>query len=135
MQREPIGGDRCQSSHSYGGPPGVRSHGKVALAAVVLVIALAASATSAVGSRHRSVRSTPTLASVLRPLTPTERRYVLGITSLTKLQLWAAFGTTPAPPPPITSPPRVALPILPACAPGPCWRAAPNRGRPPAQAP
>ena len=41
---------------------------------------------------------TPTLASVLRSLTPRERRYVLGIASLTPLQLWAAFGTTLTPP-------------------------------------
>jgi hypothetical protein len=40
----------------------------------------------------------PTLASVLRSLTPGERRYVLGIASLTPLQLWGAFGTTPTPP-------------------------------------
>jgi hypothetical protein len=40
----------------------------------------------------------PTLASVLRSLTRGERRYVLGIASLTPLQLWAAFGTTPTPP-------------------------------------
>ena len=47
----------------------------------------------------RPVRSTaPTLAAVLRSLTPRERRYVLGIASLTPLQLWAAFGTTPTPP-------------------------------------
>jgi Nickel responsive protein SCO4226-like len=50
-------------------------------------------------SGARPVRSTaPTLAAVLRSLTPRERRYVLGIASLTPLQLWAAFGTTPTPP-------------------------------------
>jgi hypothetical protein len=51
------------------------------------------------GRPAQAVRSgAPTLASVLRSLNPTERRYVLGIASLTPLQLWAAFGTTPTPP-------------------------------------
>lgn len=92
---------------------------KVAVAAIVLVIALPASATatSAVASGNRSQRSrAPTLASVLRPLTLRERRYVLGITSLTPVQLWAAFGTSPTPP--TTTSPPVASPILPACGPG-----------------
>ena len=48
--------------------------------------------------------ASPTLASVLRPLTLGERRYVLGIASLTPVQLWAAFGTSATPPTP-TSPP------------------------------
>jgi hypothetical protein len=76
----------------------------------------------------------PTLTSVLRSLTPRERRYVLGIAALTPLQLWAAFGTSPTPPAARgratassapTSPP-VASPILPACAPGRCWQSAPS---------
>jgi Nickel responsive protein SCO4226-like len=77
------------------------------------------------------------MASVLRSLTPSERRYVLGIATLTPLQLWGAFGTRPTPPAnqggtgsttpssPTTSP-SGALPILPGCSPGPCWRAAPR---------
>lgn len=81
------------------------------------------------------VRSTaPTVASVLRSLTPRERRYVLGIASLTPLQLWAAFGTSATPPASRGSghgttassekaSSSVASPILPACAPGPCWHA------------
>ena len=37
--------------------------------------------------------SAPTRASVLRSLTPGERRYVLGLLALTPAQLRAAFGT------------------------------------------
>lgn len=82
-----------------------------------------------------------TVASVLRSLTPGERRYVLGIASLTPLQLWAAFGTSATPPvsrggghdttassEAASSP--AALPILPGCAHGPCWHAAPSATRP-----
>lgn len=69
--------------------------------AVEVSAAFGTSPTSAHGS-HRGRGATgsgaPTLASVLRSLTPSERRYVLGIASLTPLQLWAAFGTTPTPP-------------------------------------
>jgi hypothetical protein len=78
-----------------------RSHLKVALTAIVLVIAVAASApaTYAVGCGSPSLRSRgPGLASVLRPLTPNERHYVVGIMSLTPIQLWAAFGTSHTPP-------------------------------------
>jgi hypothetical protein len=92
------------------------------------------------GSGAQAVRSSaPSLASVLRSLTPRERRYVLGILSLTPVQLWAAFGTSPTPPVPRggrtpastpTASPTLALPILPACGPGPCWRAAASVGRP-----
>lgn len=35
----------------------------------------------------------PSLASVLAPLTPQQRHYVLGIASLSKAQIAAAFGT------------------------------------------
>lgn len=99
----------------------------VALASGVLVIALAASAGYAVASSARSLSSrAPTLASVLRPLSPATRRYVLGITSLTPIQLWAAFGTSPMPPTPTSRP--VALPILPACGPGNCWQATTTAG-------
>ncbi|HET6867910.1 MAG TPA: nickel-binding protein [Solirubrobacteraceae bacterium] len=49
-------------------------------------------------SPHATRSGAPSLASVLRSLTPRERRYVLGIASLTPLQLWAAFGTSPTPP-------------------------------------
>lgn len=106
----------------------------VALAAMVLAIALPAPASYAVGSGTRFLRSrAPTLASVLRPLTSGDRRYVVGIMSLTPLQLWGAFGTSPAPPPTISR--TMALPILPACAPGPCWRATTSRRRPSSQAP
>jgi hypothetical protein len=92
----------------------------VAVAAVVLVIALSASATHAVGSGSRPHLRTPTVASVLRSLTPRERRYVLEVASLGPLQLWAAYGTSPAPP--TTTSRLVASAILPACGPGPCWR-------------
>jgi Protein of unknown function (DUF4242) len=91
------------------------------------------------GNSGRSMRpGAPTLASVLRSLTPRERRYVLGITALTPVQLWAAFGTTPTAPATrggtgstIASSPTtsswVASPILPACGPGPCWHTAPSK--------
>jgi len=94
------------------------------------------------GSTAQVVRSgAPILGTVLRSLTPRERRYVLGIAALTPFQLWAAFGTSPTPPAPhgdirSTTPPRttaspsVALPILPGCGPGPCWQAAPSARRP-----
>lgn len=99
-----------------------RSHLRAVLAAIMLVMAIATSATYAVASGTRSLRSRPpTLASVLRTLTPSQRRYVHRITSLTSLQLWAAFGTSLTPP--TTTSPTVALPILPACGPGFCWRA------------
>jgi hypothetical protein len=53
------------------------------------------------GSGAQAPRSgAPSLASVLRSLTPRGRRYALGIASLTPLQVWAAFGTTPTPPVP-----------------------------------
>ena len=51
------------------------------------------------GSRAPATRSgAPSLAAVLRSLSPRERRYVLGIASLTPVQLWAAFGTSRTPP-------------------------------------
>ena len=92
------------------------------------------------GSGPRPVRSgARTLAAVLRSLPPRERRYVLGIASLTPLQLWAAFGTSPTPPflhggggttrgARATKSPSRALPILPACGPGPCWRGTTSTG-------
>lgn len=42
---------------------------------------------------HAGRNGWPTLASVLSPLTPQERRYVLGIMSLNPAQLRAAYGT------------------------------------------
>jgi hypothetical protein len=46
------------------------------------------------GSTAQLARSSaPTRASVLRSMTPAERRYVLGILALTPAQLRAAFGT------------------------------------------
>jgi hypothetical protein len=75
--------------------------GIMSMPPVEVSAAFGTSPTSAQG-RHSGGGSTgsgaPTLASVLRSLTPSERRYVLGIASLTPLQLWAAFGTTPTPP-------------------------------------
>jgi hypothetical protein len=82
--------------------------------------------------------STPTIASVLRSLTPGERRYALGITGLTPVQLSAAFGNSPMPPAArvetgrtsassATTTPSVATPILPACGQGPCWHASPSK--------
>jgi hypothetical protein len=101
--------------------------------------AFGTSLTSVGGSGARAVPSSePTHASVLRSLTPRERRYVLGVTALTPLQLWAAFGTSPTPPAArggtgaatassATTSSSVALPILSACGPGPCWHAAPSK--------
>ena len=95
--------------------------------------------TSVQGSRTQAVRpSVPTLASVLRSLTPAERRYVLRITGLTALQLSAAFGNSPTPPAArgetgstttssATNSRSVASPILPACGSGPCWHASPSK--------
>jgi hypothetical protein len=88
----------------------------------------------------RSAAPAPSLASVLRSLTPRERHYVLGIASLTPVQVWAAFGTSPTPPVPhrgSANPPArsatkstsLALPIVPTCGPGPCWRGASSPGR------
>jgi hypothetical protein len=78
----------------------------------------------------------PTLASVLAPLSPRGRQYVLGILALSPAQLRAAFGTNLAPLPaasntthgttaPISS--GVASPILPTCGSGPCWRGTTTR--------
>jgi hypothetical protein len=95
--------------------PGGREYvlGITSMTPVEVSAAFGASATSVRG-RHDYGGSTgpgaPTLASVLRSLTPTERRYVLGIASLTPLQLWAAFGTTPTPPVPHGKPPRPTRP-------------------------
>ena len=107
-----------------------------AIAAVISVIALCAAAgiaTRAFQSGTRPARaSVPTQTSVSRSLTPKERQYVLGILSLTPAQFQAAFGTSPksvpgavggAAPSTATGSPPVALPILPACGPGPCWHA------------
>ena len=92
------------------------------------------------GSGAQVVRSgAPTLASVLRSLSPRQRRHVLGIASLTPVQLWAAFGTSLTPPvalagststraPSASRSPSLVLPILPACGPGACWRALANTG-------
>jgi hypothetical protein len=70
---------------------------------------------------------------VLAPLSPRERQYVLGILALTPAQLHSAFGTNLTPLPDAGTTIRgtttstsssVALPILPTCGPGPCWRGA-----------
>jgi hypothetical protein len=94
------------------------------------------------GSGAQEPRSAaPSLASVLRSLTPRERQYVVGIASLTPVQVWAAFGTSPTPPVPqrgganpsarsATKSTSLALPILPTCGPRPCWRGASSPGRP-----
>ena len=84
-----------------------------ALAVVVIVGQLVGSTTR---PAHSDVAAE---ASALRSLTPSERRYVLGITALTSLQFSAAFGNS-------TTSPSGALPILPACGSGPCWHAAPS---------
>lgn len=73
-----------------------RSHRLVLVVALAAVIAVAAwaIAMNVSGSSHRQVRTrVPTQASVLASLTPQERRYVVGIMSLTPAQLRAAFGT------------------------------------------
>jgi hypothetical protein len=124
-------------------PAGLRqSHHLAAIAAVISVIALSAGAgiaTRAIESGTRPARaSVPTQTSVLRSLTPEERQYVLGILSLTPTKFRAAFGTSPTSVPGAGSgrsgstaaaSPSVALPILPACGPGPCWRGATGPGR------
>ena len=119
-----------------------RSRALAALATVAAILALAAwaIATRAFDSGTRSVRSSaPTQASALGPLTPAERQYVLGIMSMTPVEVAAAFNTNQ---PPVSSrnggsgahatqsgAHTPALPIPPACYPGPCWRgAAPGRG-------
>lgn len=120
-----------------------RSHPLAVIAAIVAVIALAAWAIASyvVDSGTRPGRSSaPTQASVLRSLTPRERQYVLGILSLTPAELRAAYGTSltagPAAgrggtqPSPAATSPSVALPILPACGPGPCWHGAASAGHP-----
>jgi hypothetical protein len=112
-----------------------QSHHFAAIAAVISAIALFAGAgiaTRAIESGTRPVRATvPTQTSVLRSLTPQERQYVLGILSLTPAQFQAAFGSSPTSvlgggsgrtASTATASPSVALPILPACGPGPCWR-------------
>jgi hypothetical protein len=112
-----------------------RSHSLIAIAAVVALFALAtwSVATYVLDSGTGSVRSSvPTQTSMLRSLTPQERQYVVGVLSLTPTELKAAFGTSPtsvsgagggAPASTATTSPAVASPILPACGPGPCWRA------------
>jgi Protein of unknown function (DUF4242) len=73
-----------------------RSHRLVLVAALAAVIAVAAwaIAMNVSGSSNRQARTgVPTQASVLGSLTPQERRYVVGIVSLTPAQLRAAFGT------------------------------------------
>ena len=125
-------------------PAGLRqSPHLAAIAAVISVIALFAAAgiaTRATESGTRPARaSVPTQTSVLRSLTHRERQYVLGILSLTPAQFRAAFGASLASVPgagPGTAPaststasPSVALPILPACGPGPSWRGATGTGR------
>jgi hypothetical protein len=119
--------------------------GILSLTPAELSAAFGTTLTSVPGARSGSAvqparSSSPTLASVLRSLTPRERQYVMGILSLTPAQLRAAFGTgltsahgavsgsTPAPTATTSRP--VALPILPACRPGPCWRAATGARRP-----
>lgn len=113
-----------------------RSRLLASITTIAVLVALTASAvaTYAVASAGSARWNAPTQASVLRHLTPSERRYVLGIAALTSLQLWAAFGTSPTPPAATTasSPtassatttPSVASPILPACGPGHCWHGA-----------
>ena len=120
-------------------PAGLRqSQHFAAVAAVIAVSALAAGAgiaTRATESGTPPVRATvPTQASGLLALTRQERQYVLGILSLTPAQFQAAFGTSPtsvpdagsgtAPASAATASSSVALPILPACGPRPCWRGA-----------
>ena len=118
-------------------PAGLRqSPHLAAIAAVISVIALFAAAgiaTRATESGTRPARaSVPTQTSVLRSLTHRERQYVLGILSLTPAKFQAAFGTGPTSVPDagsrtgstVTRSPSVALPILPACGRGPCWRGA-----------
>ena len=125
-------------------PAGLRqSQHFAAVAAVIAVSALAAGAgiaTRAIESGTLSARaSVSTQTSGLRALTPQGRQYVLGILSLTPAQFQAAFGTSPTSVPDTvsgtahasaaTASSSVALPILPACGPGPCWRGATDTGQ------
>jgi Protein of unknown function (DUF4242) len=74
-----------------------RPHRLASIAGIAAVLALAAwaVATYAVDAGTRSARSnTPIETSALRHLTPAEREYVLGITSMTPVQMRAAFGTS-----------------------------------------
>jgi hypothetical protein len=64
--------------------------------AIIAVVSLAAwtIATNVGDSGANSARAgAPTQASVLRSLTPQERKYVVGITSLSPERMRAAFGT------------------------------------------
>jgi hypothetical protein len=132
-------------STSFPKPVGVRhSPHLAAIGAVVAVIALFAGAGIATRVSQSGTRPAPTAAptqtSVLRSLTPRERQYVVGVLSLTPAESKAAFGTSPtsapaagsgtAPASTATTSPAVASPILPACGPQPCWRAATSAGRP-----
>jgi hypothetical protein len=106
--------------------------GILSLAPVQLRPAFVTSPTAVPGAARRSAvqparPSAPTMASVARSLTPRERRYVMGILSLTPVQLRAAFGTRPAVAPGAgsdapastgTTSSSVVLPILPECGPG-----------------
>ena len=73
-----------------------RSHVLALIVAIIAVVSLAAwmIASNVVDSGTNSARAkASTRASVLRSLTPQERRYVVGITSLSPEQMRAAFGT------------------------------------------
>jgi hypothetical protein len=75
-----------------------RSHHLLAaITAIALAVALAAWAVSTytLDSGPRSAHpSAPTQASLLRDLTPAGREYVLGVTSMTPVEVSAAFGTS-----------------------------------------
>lgn len=115
-----------------------RSRLLAGFAAILAVAAVAgwAIATYVVNPGPRQLPpSQATPASALRPLTPQERQYVLGILSLSPAQLRAAFGTeltrsrtggasNTSVRTVTTSPPG--LPIPPACGPEACWHAGPG---------
>lgn len=76
-----------------------RHHPLAEITAIAAILALAAwaIATYAVDARKRSGRSSAaTQPSMLRELTPAGREYVLGVISMTPVEMQAAFGTSPA---------------------------------------
>jgi hypothetical protein len=64
----------------------------IAIGLTALVLALSDS-NHALHARSSGRNVSPSLASVLAPLTPQARQYVLGITSMTPAQQAAAYGT------------------------------------------
>ncbi len=64
----------------------------IAIAATALVLALSHS-NHALRVRSAGQDASPSLASVLAPLSPQARQYVLGVASMSRAQQAAAYGT------------------------------------------